>query len=282
MNQGFLNPINVFLPPRGVPSPSHRTAVIGENCVPFQHVIDLIFHCFDACVTSPGRVHSLSLSISSRLSPDGTYIPGYGYHETISGGTKAGPDSHGMDVMQACMTKTRVTDCEFLERRYPCLVREFSLRYGSAGQGKFNGGNGCIRDIEFREPVSVRLLSDRQPQTSQGLQGGNNGQAGVNLFVKKAITDEEEDQVIDLGPRSSIEACKGDRVIIKTPGGGGWGDPSSGRGGRDYARPLRPSCKYGSFSPRPYTALSSTNGPLIYSSVKSHGEDNSTIRRHSH
>ncbi|RAL02530.1 uncharacterized protein BO80DRAFT_352252 [Aspergillus ibericus CBS 121593] len=277
MNQGFLNAINVILPPQ--PVPPLRP---DESCVSSQRVIDLILHCFDTCVTSPGRVHSLSLSASSRLSSDGTCIPGYGYHETIAGGTRAGSESHGMDVMQAGMTQTRVTDCELLERRYPCLVREFSLRYGSGGKGKFHGGDGCIRDIEFREPVLVKLLSDRQHPIQHGLQGGKNGQAGVNLFVKKATTDGEEDQVIDLGPRSTIEACKGDRVIIKTSGGGGWGDPSSGRDGEDYGMPLRPSCKYGSFSPRPSTALSSTDGPLIYSSVKSHGADNSTLRRHSH
>lgn len=46
------------------------------------------------------------------------------------------------------MTNTRITDSEVFERRYPVLLREFSLRPGSGGAGKHQGGDGVIRDIE--------------------------------------------------------------------------------------------------------------------------------------
>lgn len=57
---------------------------------------------------------------------------------------------------------TRITDAEVFERRYPVLLREFSLRAGSGGAGKHRGGDGVIRDIEFRRPVQVSILSERR------------------------------------------------------------------------------------------------------------------------
>ena len=45
------------------------------------------------------------------------------------------------------MTNTRITDPEIMERRYPVILREFSLRTGSGGKGNFNGGHGIIREV---------------------------------------------------------------------------------------------------------------------------------------
>jgi 5-oxoprolinase (ATP-hydrolysing) len=102
------------------------------------------------------------------------------------------------------------------------LVREFSLRQGSGGDGAFKGGEGCIRDIEFRQPLSAAILSDRRVHAPYGMRGGQPGAVGVNLFIKKLPNG--EDRVINLGPKNSIQAAVGDRMVVMTPGGGGWGN----------------------------------------------------------
>ncbi|CAK7212729.1 hypothetical protein SBRCBS47491_001565 [Sporothrix bragantina] len=223
LNQGCLTPINVIMPQRTILSPSAEAAVVGGNCVTSQRVTDVILRCFDVCSASQGCLNNLTFGKSSRLdAATGKYTPGYGYYETIAGGAGAGPGWHGTDGVHVHMTNTRITDAEIFERRYPCLVREFSLRQGSGGEGAYKGGEGCIRDIEFRAPLSAAILSDRRVHAPYGMRGGKNGAVGVNLFIKKLPNG--EDRVINLGPKNSIQAAIGDRMVVMTPGGGGWGN----------------------------------------------------------
>ncbi|CAK7201348.1 hypothetical protein SEUCBS139899_004052 [Sporothrix eucalyptigena] len=223
LNQGCLTPINVIMPQRTILSPSAEAAVVGGNCVTSQRVTDVILRCFDVCAASQGCLNNLTFGKSSRLDAEtGKYTPGYGYYETIAGGAGAGPGWHGTDGVHVHMTNTRITDAEIFERRYPCLVREFSLRQGSGGDGAYKGGEGCIRDIEFRQPLSAAILSDRRVHAPYGMRGGKSGAVGVNLFIKKLANG--EDRVINLGPKNSIQAAVGDRMVVMTPGGGGWGN----------------------------------------------------------
>jgi 5-oxoprolinase (ATP-hydrolysing) len=73
----------------------------------------------------------------------------FGYYETIAGGAGAGPTWHGKSGVHTHMTNTRITDPEVLEQRYPVMLRQFSLREGSGGAGKYRGGDGVVREIEF-------------------------------------------------------------------------------------------------------------------------------------
>lgn len=151
------------------------------------------------------------------------------------------------------MTNTRITDAEVFERRYPVLLREFSLRSGSGGIGQHHGGDGVIRDIEFRIPVQVSILSERRVFHPYGLEGGGEASCGKNLWVRKVLTkssssssssrttggssgvtggkmeeeEKKEERIINLGGKNTAEMVAGERIIIMTPGGGGWGSPSS-------------------------------------------------------
>ena len=122
-----------------------------------------------------------------------------------------------MTAVHTHMTNTRITDPEVLEQRYPVLLREFSIRQGSGGKGKFNGGNGVVREIEFLVPLKVAILSERRVYTPYGLDGGEPGQKGQNLLLRPDGTR------IDLGGKNQFEARPGDRIRILTPGGGGFG-----------------------------------------------------------
>jgi len=120
------------------------------------------------------------------------------------------------------MTNTRITDPEILEKRYPCVLRRFGLREGSGGSGRYKGGEGVIRDIEFREPVQCSILSERRSRRPYGLEGGGEGASGLNLVVRRdEVTGKES--TMNLGGKGTIKLGKGDRIVINTPGGGGWG-----------------------------------------------------------
>lgn len=91
---------------------------------------------------------------------DGVVTAGWGYYETVAGGSGAGPGWHGTSGVHTHITNTRIGDVELLERRYPVLVREFSIREGSGGAGKYKGGCGVTREMEFLQPIQVSILSE--------------------------------------------------------------------------------------------------------------------------
>ena len=141
----------------------------------------------------------------------------YQYYETIAGGAGAGLDHHGADAIQTHMTNSRLTDPEVLETRYPVLVEAFSIRHGSGGAGRHHGGDGVVRKIRFREPMTATLLSNRRRVPPFGLEGGAPGALG------KARVERADGRVQAMGATDLVEVEAGDAIVIETPGGGGWG-----------------------------------------------------------
>nr|WP_199899727.1 hydantoinase B/oxoprolinase family protein [Sneathiella glossodoripedis] len=138
-------------------------------------------------------------------------------YETICGGTGAGPDHPGTSAVHSHMTNTRMTDPEVLEWRFPVRVEEFSIRRGSGGLGKFNGGDGAIRRMRFLEPMTITFLSLHRNTDPYGLMGGGAGARGENSVIRK------DGKVEILKGNDETEVAAGDTILIKTPGGGGFG-----------------------------------------------------------
>lgn len=91
---------------------------------------------------------------------DGKNVEGWGYYETIAGGSGAGPGWHGTSGVHTHITNTRIGDVEILERRYPLMLHQFGIRSGSGGAGEWRGGDGVVREIEFLQPLQVSILSE--------------------------------------------------------------------------------------------------------------------------
>lgn len=231
LNQGCLKPIDVRIPPESFLSPSDRAAVVGGNVLTSQRVTDVILRCFQACAASQGDCNNLTFGFGGNQSSSaGGAVKGFGYYETIAGGSGAGPTWDGTSGVHTHMTNTRITDTEVFERRYPVLLHEFSLRSGSAGQGQHPGGEGVVRDIEFRIPVQASILSERRVYHPYGLEGGGDAACGMNIWIRKirtsgrsSNTDEWEERRINLGGKNTASMQAGERIIVMTPGGGGWG-----------------------------------------------------------
>lgn len=189
-----------------------------------QRVTDVILKCFQACAASQGDTNNLTFGFGGNMQGEAE-TKGFGYYETIAGGSGAGPDWEGTSGVHTHMTNTRITDAEVFERRYPVLLREFSIRANSGGNGQHRGGDGVIRDIEFRVPVQVSILSERRVYHPYGLDGGEDAQCGQNLWVRRVqkANGDWEERYISLGGKNSAQMQSGERIIIRTPGGGGWG-----------------------------------------------------------
>lgn len=201
----------------------------------------MILKAFQACAASQGDCNNLTFGFGGNIEGQNE-VKGFGYYETIAGGSGAGKNWDGTSGVHTHMTNTRITDAEVFERRYPVLLREFSLRAGSGGAGKYRGGDGVIRDIEFRIPVQVSILSERRVYHPYGLAGGEDAKCGLNVWVRRVESsnaarsdkmlngsDEKvedavyEERRINLGGKNTAAMKAGERIIIMTPGGGGWG-----------------------------------------------------------
>lgn len=152
-----------------------------------QRIVDVVLKAFNACAASQGCTkYVLKLSIlgttltetySSNLTfgvggkdKYGETTAGWGYYETIAGGSGAGPGWHGTSGVHTHITNTRIGDVEILERRYPIMVHRFGIRPNSGGKGRWRGGDGVVREIEVLQPLQVSMLSEvSTPQSLHSL-----------------------------------------------------------------------------------------------------------------
>ncbi|KAA8648015.1 uncharacterized protein ATNIH1004_003898 [Aspergillus tanneri] len=124
------------------------------------------------------------------------------------------------------MTNTSITDPESLEKRYPVILREFAIRPSTGGKGRHNGGDGVIRDIECRAPLSFSAITERRSIPPYGMNGGEPGERGANYWVRRVENgDKTEWRWVNIGAKNMVRMETGDRCVIHTPGGGGWGLP---------------------------------------------------------
>ncbi|KAK5261807.1 hypothetical protein LTR40_001550 [Exophiala xenobiotica] len=175
LNQGCLAPITIKIPPRSLLSPSRTAAVVGGNVLTSQRITDVVLKAFRACAASQGDTNNLTFGTGGKSEADGTHVDGFGYYETIAGGAGAGPSWSGQSGVHTHMTNTCITDPEILEKRYPCVLRQFTLRDGSGGVGAKMGGDGVVREIEFLEEVQCSILSERRVHRPYGMEGGGKG-----------------------------------------------------------------------------------------------------------
>lgn len=209
LNQGCLKPVTIKIPPGCILDPSPDAAVVGGNVQTSQRIVDVILHAFGACAASQGCMNNITFGDES-----------VGYYETVAGGAGAGPAWHGRSGIHVHMTNTRITDPELLESRYPVILNKFTLNRGTGGRGKFRGGDGVTRELVFRRPLTLSVLTERRVFAPYGLEGGGDGQRGNNLLIRKC------GRVIRLGSKASVKVEKGDMFRLLTPGGGGYGTPS--------------------------------------------------------
>lgn len=210
LNEGLLEPIRIRLP-RGFLNPDFKSgdrapAVVGGNVETSQQIVEALVRLLGLQAGSQGTMNNF-------LFGDATF----GYYETIGGGSGAGDGFDGASGMHVHMTNTAITDPEILEYRFPVRCREFSLRRGSGGEGRWRGGDGLIRELTFLRPVSVSLLGLSRGVAPCGMAGGAPGACGRHTLRRADGCEEALPGII------SLELAAGDTVRLETPGGGGWG-----------------------------------------------------------
>ena len=212
LNEGLMEHVEITLPrcllnPEFPDDPTQAPPVVGGNVETSQRLVNLLLKPLGIVAASQGTMNNLIFG-NERCS----------YYETICGGTGAGPGFDGTDAVHSHMTNTAITDPEILEWRFPVRLERFAVRKNSGGQGESTGGNGIVREMVFTEPVSLSLLTQNRTQGPYGLNGGQAGHPGEQHLAKR------NGEEIELASVAQQELEASDRLIMKTPGGGGWGE----------------------------------------------------------
>ena len=206
MNDGCLRPIRLIVPEASMLNPRYPAAVVAGNVETSQVVTDALFAATRRLAPSQGTMNNFTFGNAR-----------YQYYETIAGGSGAGPDHAGTSAVQTHMTNSRLTDPEILESRLPVRLDQFAIRRGSGGEGAHRGGDGVVRAVTFLEPMRANILANRRRVNPRGIEGGADAEAGRN-WVERT-----DGSVEMLSATAYAEVGPGDRFVIETPGGGGYG-----------------------------------------------------------
>jgi N-methylhydantoinase B len=206
-NAGTYAPLEIKAPKGSLVNAQSPSAVVAGNVETSNRIADTVLAALSEAADLPAQ---------GQGTMNNTIIggPGWTYYETIGGGQGASSKGPGPSGVHVGMSNTLNTPTEAFELEYPMRVERYELLYGSGGAGKHRGGDGIVRSVRVLEPASLSLLSDRRRHPPRGAAGGEPGAVGENLL------NEEE-----LSPKVSQELREGDVVTVKTPGGGGYGEP---------------------------------------------------------
>ncbi|WP_395739422.1 hydantoinase B/oxoprolinase family protein [Prosthecobacter sp.] len=210
LNEGLTEPVEILCPesllnPTFTGDAARDPAVVGGNVEVSQRLVDTLIKALGLQACSQGTMNNFLFGGA-----------GFGYYETIAGGAGAGAAYHGASALHTHMTNTAITDPEIIEQRYPVRLWQFAIRRDSGGNGQWRGGDGVVREFEFLEPLTVSLLTQHRVEAPFGMNGGGAGECGRQTLVRAGAST-----LLEGCTSFAVEA--GDRVVMETPGGGGWG-----------------------------------------------------------
>ena len=214
--EGLFRRIHLRTKAGSIVNANRPAAVAAGNVETSSRLVDLVFGALAKVL--PDRIPAASQGTMNNVAMghiDDETGERWDYYETLAGGIGGGPTTSGRDAVHSHMTNTLNTPVESLEMHYPLRVHRYAVRRGSGGKGKHHGGAGIVREYEFLDEAQLTLLSERRLLSPWGLNEGGAGMKGRNSLNGETLPG-----------KCSIVVKKGDRLLIETPGGGSWGEPT--------------------------------------------------------
>jgi N-methylhydantoinase B len=220
INEGFTGTIRVKAPEGTIVNPKRPAPVAAGNVETSQRIVDTIYRALADAL--PDRIPAASHGSMNNLMMGGIH-PGTGrswvFYETIGGGGGARPGMDGVDGVHVHMTNTMNTPIEVMEHYYPLRFVSYRFRDHSAGAGEWRGGMGIERAFTATATIHVTVIGERCRIRPWGLRGGQAG-APAQYLLRRA-----SGEVRPLRSKDSVVLNPGDTLVIRTAGGGGYGDP---------------------------------------------------------
>ena len=213
-NGGCYRSLHLNAPRGSLVNPDPPAAVAAGNVETSQRIADVLLGAL--AQAAPDRVPAAGQGTMNNVLIGND---DFAYYETVGGGQGGRPGRPGQSGIHTGMTNTKNTPVESLERHYPFRVHSYRLRSGSGGSGRFPGGEGIEREIEFRTPATLSLMGERRRVQPWGLAGGGPAACGEDWLILAG------GDRVQLPGKCTVEVAAGDRLRVLTPGGGGWGAP---------------------------------------------------------
>jgi N-methylhydantoinase B len=211
-NGGCYRPLEILTRPGTLVDATAPMAVAAGNVETSQRIADVLLGALARA--APDRVPAASQGTMNNILLGNDR---FAYYETIAGGQGGRPGRAGMSGVHTGMTNTRNTPIESLHMHYPFRVTRYTLRRGSGGSGRYPGGDGIERELEFLEPAVLSLIGERRRNQPWGLAGGGPGACGEDWLFRDGTAP------VRLPGKVTLDVKPGDRLLVRTPGGGGWG-----------------------------------------------------------
>jgi len=211
-NGGCYRPLTLTAPRGTLVNALAPAAVAAGNVETSQRIADVLLGAL--AQAAPDRVPAASQGTMNNILVGND---DFAYYETVAGGQGGRPGRAGQSGIHTGMTNTKNTPIESLEMHYPFRVTRYTLRRGSGGTGRYPGGEGVEREITFEEAAVLSLMGERRRNQPWGLAGGGPGATGEDWLIRPGRAPER------LAGKTTLEVRPGDRLLVKTPGGGAWG-----------------------------------------------------------
>lgn len=219
-NGGCFRPISLHLPEGTLLNP-REPAPVNARSATIKRVAGSIIAALAGAL--PGRIAAQSagemamVAFGGRMPSGQPFVTG----DLIAGGSGAGPRSDGVDVIETDATNCMNLPAEAAEMETPLRLNRVALRADSGGAGAQRGGLGTIREYEVLvDDVSFTHRGERHYSAAQGLFGGAPGARSRSVILRRDGTVEE------IPSKIVTRLHKGDRVVVETAGGGGYGAPA--------------------------------------------------------
>jgi N-methylhydantoinase B len=212
-NGGCYRPLSLIAPEGTIVNARFPAAVAAGNVETAQRIADVLLGAL--AKAAPDRVPAASQGTMNNVLIGNDE---FAYYETVGGGQGGRPGKAGQSGIHTGMTNTENTPIESLDTHYPFRVERYTLRRDSGGKGLFPGGEGIEREIVFESPATLSLMGERRRNRPWGLAGGEPGQPGEDWLIR-------DGDRARLPGKTTLEVERGDRLVVLTPGGGGWGVP---------------------------------------------------------
>jgi N-methylhydantoinase B len=218
-NGGCFRPISLRLPPGSLVNPEEPAPVNARTST-----IKRIAGCIVGALAPvmPGKAPAASsgellvLAFGGKRNDGRSYVVG----ELIAGGSGASAGGDGVDAIETDATNCMNLPVEAMELEAPIRIHRVALRRDSGGAGEWRGGLGVVREYEMLDgEVSFSHRGERHFSAAPGLAGGERG-ASAHSAIRRADGCEEI-----IPSKITTTLAKGDRLIVETAGGGGYGDP---------------------------------------------------------
>ncbi len=219
LNDGCMRPIEIQTKKHTILNASYPSSIAGGVTETAQRIVDVILGALSKAI--PDKIPAASQGTMNNITImgfDSLKNKQFTFYETIPGGVGAAFGYTPSTALQTHMMAVLNESIESVEHRYPIRILKYALRRGSGGGGSFSGSCGVIKEYQVMTDCSVTIISERRLKSPYGLDGGKAGKRGVNYFIKSANSKETF-----IEGKVTLELSKGDRIIIETPGGGGWG-----------------------------------------------------------